>query len=144
MIFWQFFQMSKFCQKSTFAPMESLFDAGFPLNLRPVCILRWSNVSWRNFQFFAKFIKCRNFAKNRPLHLWNPYLMMDFHQTSTQCQKNVKCQQNIKFSSSWPPGTSSGNQGSSVLPLLDQMRAGYVMSSHLIPCFIACRWIESA
>ena len=60
--FWQIFQMSKFGSKSTFASIESLFDAGFPPNLRPMCILRWSNGSQRNFQFLPKTDFLANFS----------------------------------------------------------------------------------
>ena len=43
---------------------------------------------------------------------------------------------NCSRTSGGPLGTSSGNQGSSVLPPLDQMRSACVMSFHLIPCWI--------
>ena len=48
-----------------------------------------------------------NFAKNRPLHLWNPYLTVDFHQTFGKCAScsnstvHAECLKkfpNVKFS----------------------------------------------
>ena len=66
--------------------MESLFDAGFSRNLGQMCILRWSNGSQAIFNFWQNMIFWRifqvsKFCKNRPLHLYNPCLTQDFHET---------------------------------------------------------------
>ena len=68
--FRQKFVLSKLCQKSTFALMESLFEGGFPPNLYPMCILWVFQLSLKKFSIFAKnsyfgnIYKCQHFAKD--------------------------------------------------------------------------------
>merc|ERR1712025_1565232 len=97
-----------------------------------------SNASWSNCQFLPKteflgiFSNIEIWGQNRPLHPWNPYLMLDFLETCVQCascgdlmflEKNCNFCQKIKFYTygflQWPPGTSSGIQAIPRGPPLD-------------------------
>ena len=56
-----------------------------------MCILKWSNGLRKHFQFLPKieflgiFSNIEIWGQNRPLHPWNPYLMLDFLETFIQC-----------------------------------------------------------